>query len=433
MNIRKKVFFLMDRLKGSPIKSRLNEIKKSLENDDYYVKTIDKKVEKILKYAENQTDFYKRYKGKALNEYPVINKNIINNNMDAFLAKKYKGVKTHKMSTSGSTGIPFKVSQNEEKRQQVIAEVLYFSGVIGYEVGKPFLSLKNLERNLRKPKIKQILQNEKIIATRTYGEKALEQITNDIISNPKGTTMLSYASTLNEVAFYMQKHNIKTTNITGIISGAEAITSKTRSLVENQFKCKVVSRYSNQEMGILAQEVAEDVFVINRSSYYIELLDLESDEPVELGEMGRIVVTDLYNQAMPLIRYDTGDLGILDKTDTGKEFLAKVYGRKLDLLYTTKDEPISFFVFDEIFESDENIQQFQVVQNNKNEIDLNLIIKSNAKIDEETYIYQIQSIMGNDCIVKINYIDVAPISRSGKFKNVICKYTPNNGTEKEVL
>lgn len=39
-------------------------------------------------------------------------------------------------------------------------------------------------------------------------------------------------------------------------------------------------------------------------------LKMDSDEPAEDGELGRIVITDLYNYAFPILRYDNGDTAI---------------------------------------------------------------------------------------------------------------------------
>ena len=84
----------------------------------------------------------------------------------------------------------------------------------------------------------------------------------------------------------------------------------TRMSLEQAFHCKCVSRYANEENGFLGQDYTKNnIFIPNRANYYIEILKLDSEESAELNEVGRIVVTDLYNYAMPMIRYDTGDFG----------------------------------------------------------------------------------------------------------------------------
>src|SRR5690606_3500440 len=101
---------------------------------------------------------------------------------------------------------------------------------------------------------------------------------------------------------------------------------------EKYFGCKILSRYSNIENGIIAQQTLTEPsdFTINHASYYVEILDMIRDEPVPYGHLGRIIITDYFNDAMPLIRYDTGDLGIMEsKIYNGVEklVLSKIEGR----------------------------------------------------------------------------------------------------------
>ena len=73
--------------------------------------------------------------------------------------------------------------------------------------------------------------------------------------------------------------------------------------------------YGNNENGFLACQVGEeDRYTVDLYNFYIEMLRLDSDDPVKPGELGRIVVTDFYNKAFPMIRYDTGDTGIYQRS-----------------------------------------------------------------------------------------------------------------------
>ena len=404
--------------------AREQNIKSIMTDDAVYEQWLPKKIEELLSYAVRHTSFYSEFAGNEISQFPVIDKNIIMANQAAFQSDEYMYENLHVMSTSGSTGRPFAINQDQGKRRQVLAEVLYFSGLLGYRVGDKLVYLRNLESALKKSKLKQFIQNENVICTQKYDDSTLNDIVKQLVHFEKHTTVLGYASTLHALATYMERSNIVATNISGIISGAEAITSKTRRLVEKQFRCPVVSRYSNQEMGILAQDTKEDVFLLNRASYYFEILNKENDMPAEFGEVGRIVVTDLFNHATPLIRYDTGDLGIMRQDSQGRAYLAKVLGRKLDLLYNTKDEPLSFFALDEYFEPNLNIEQYQIVQEDRTHLTVNVIMKPGTSLNEEWCISGVKSVMGQDCNVRIQYKNSVPITASGKFRYVISNYHP---------
>lgn len=424
------IWYILEKIKKNSVYQKKVEIIKCMENDEYYKEYKEKKLNEICLYASQNTEFYKGYLGKKINEFPVISKNLIMSQKNNFKSKEYKNRKLHIMATSGSTGIPFKIEQDSIKRKQVLAEIIYFSELLGYKVGSKIVFLRNLESMFKTSKIKQFIKNEEIISTQKYDDATLKKIINHIVKLPKGTIILGYTSTLQMLASCMKKHNIKAYNIKGIISGAEAITSKTRALITKQFMCPVVSRYSNQEMGILAQDFKEGKFLLNRASYSFEILNLNEDKPVSNGEIGRIVITDLFNHAVPLIRYDTGDLGIMEVDKNGREYLAKVFGRKLDLLYTTKDQPISFFALDEYFEDNFDIEQFQIIQESRIKLIVNLIMKENKKVDEKWCVDKIKKVMGKECEIEINYLKQIPITNSGKFRYVICKYNPNKAEEK---
>ena len=414
----------LDGLKGDSVYKRKKEIESCMNDENYYQKYISEKLDNLISFATSHTSFYEKYKNCNIVDFPVINKNTIMYDFDAFKSDNFINRPVHEMSTSGSTGRPFKILQDMGKRKQVLAEIMYFSELVGYKVGNKIVYLRNLEKYNSKNNFKQFLQNESLIYTQKYDDLSLNRITDELIKMEKGTTILGYASTLQAVSSFMEKNNISAKNVTGIISGAETITNKTRQLVKKQFNCPVVSRYSNQEMGILAQDYDEDKFTLNRASYFFEILDMEKDKPIELGQVGRIVITDLYNYAMPMIRYDTGDLGIMDKNDKGY-YLSKIYGRKLDLLYTTSNEPLSFFALDDFFEPNTDIEQYQIIQNDRTHVTINLIMKEGKNIDEQWCIEGVKSVMGNDCNVSIEYLDTIPITNSGKFRYVICNYRPD--------
>lgn len=149
--------------------------------------------------------------------------------------------------------------------------------------------------------------------------------------------VFSYSSTLVELGKYILSHKISSENFTmhGVLTGGEGISDENRKILEKAFGCRVYRRYSDMELGILGQDMGNgSSYLLNWGSYYFECLKVDSDEPVEDGEAGRIVVANLFNKAFPLIRYDTGDLGILEHKVGEFPYLKEIYGRSRDCVYT---------------------------------------------------------------------------------------------------
>ena len=189
-------------------------------------------------------------------------------------------------------------------------------------------------------------------------------------SDKKIKMLLSYASTFDNLASYLYEQGAKPNmfSVNTIISSSEVLQESTREKLKSVFGCNVVSLYSNQENGMLAQECVENKeFHLNTASYAFEFLKLDCDEPAELNEPARIVVTDLFNHAMPLIRYDTGDIALLtDKCECGWQTKAikKVLGRAMDCIYDTQGRMISPVTVTNYMWPFDKLLQFQFVQEN---------------------------------------------------------------------
>lgn len=249
------------------------------------------------------------------------------------------------MSTSGSTGTPFRCYQDVNKKRHVNAEVLYYNGLANFKIGKRIIYFRSIVGEVAKSPLVQFLQNIRLIDCQNLSDEGITKKLNEIAecSANGGGMVLSYASTLDAFRKYFQKHGIegaKDCKVYGIVSGSELLQDITRNTLEKAFGCKVVSRYANEENGFLGQDdIDANVFIPNKANYYIEILKLFSDEPASEGEVGRIVVTDLYNYAMPFIRYDTGDVGAwVETTHFGKKVKAigKFGGRVVDMVFDTK-------------------------------------------------------------------------------------------------
>lgn len=124
-------------------------------------------------------------------------------------------------------------------------------------------------------------------------------------------------------------------------------------------------------------------------------MKLDSDEPTEPGEAGRIVITDLFNYAFPMIRYDTGDLGILDNSDPNElPKLKEIYGRVRDCVYATDGRLISPAKVSVMMWGSDGVKQWQFIQETK----MNYVLKLNCekRVDAEVYIEKFKALLGKN-------------------------------------
>lgn len=429
--LRNKSFYLLDYLQNSKIRTSYNTIEKidKLNSGNQEVKKhVSESLENLLVHATNDTPFYNKYNPKnGLKEFPIINKTMIKNDYSSFMSYQYKNKKTYEMSTSGSSGTPFTVIQNEEKKRKVNAEVIYYSNKVGYSVGSKLVFLRALTSKTNKSNFKQWLQNERLIDIGKVDKNTLNSALNTIkrISINEPLTILTYASTLD----VLRSNNIVDSNefenfdnIAGIISSSEMLFDETREFTEELFNCKVVSRYSNQENGILGQDETENNnFVINEANYFVEIMDLNEDKPLENGDVGRIVVTDLFNFSMPMIRYDTGDIGSIKVKKINnryKKVISNFGGRIGDIITDSNGNYLSPYKIGNNMAKFSRIIQYQFIQKKIDHYKLKLTIKGNFDF-RESLLNLLYEIVGENASITLELVQSIPKLPSGKYKFIV--------------
>lgn len=121
--------------------------------------------------------------------------------------------------------------------------------------------------------------------------------------------------------------------------GGEPWTEDMRIEIERQMDLLAFNNYGLSEVigpGVSGECAARSGMHIQEDHFIVECLDPQTLEPVDEGQMGELVFTALTKQAMPLIRYRTRDLAVLDRTPcpcgrTGVR-MGRVVGRSDDML-----------------------------------------------------------------------------------------------------
>ena len=428
-SLRKTMFWSLDLLKGGKLKSHYNDIDFILQNMDS-VESKNRRsesLEALLKHAVNSTAFYNEFSNyKGLEDFMVIDKNIIRNHYEDFKSSKYKNKKNFSVYTSGSTGTPFKLLHDKNKRNRNSADVIYFAKQAGFEIGHKLYYIRHWDQyNSSNPwitKLKNIYMHPVSKLSNNDIENLLKKMSKDFSS--KG--IMCYASVLEEMMNYVGNTDAapEVKDVKSIIAISESLKVDAKHSMEKYFGVPVISRYSNVENGILAQQIAEsNEFQINWASYIIEILDIDTNNPTEPGTLGRIVITDLYNYCMPMIRYDTGDIGkmaIADKNGEKHMVLERVEGRKMDMIFNTTGKMMSPFMVYHILKYP-HIVQYQFIQEDKTQykIKLNVLPEFHST---ENILAEFKEHLGQDAEIYLEFVEDIPLLSSGKRKFVINRY-----------
>lgn len=423
-SIRRNAYWTLDYLKGSPVRKHLKDIEYKMEQNEIYN---NHQLNYILDYATKNVSYYMSYQNyKSLDEFPVINKNIIKENYKDFMSKKINDMKVVKMQTSGSTGTPFTILQDVDKRNRCLAEMMYFWGLAGYKIGMRYIYYRSWNKQNRKSKFSAFARNIKMRDILRFDDDSLKKTKMELINDKSIKMLLGYASTLEILGHYLYDSKCKPElfEVKCIIAISESLSEPAKEKLKHVFGCPVISHYSNSENGVLAQfDDNCNGFIINNASFHIELLDFHSDEPVPIGKPGRIVITDLYNKAMPMIRYDTGDIGIQKVDKNGRVLFESIEGRKIDFIFDTNGKMISPHEISVLFWQFPEIKQYQFIQKDKKEY-LIKINKGNSSENVDIIVNHFKGILGKDANIYIEFVNDIPTLASGKRKYIINEYSP---------
>lgn len=427
---RRRVFWLVDSLSGGKIKKHLEEIRRLIERGDspWSLRRKKEMLTALLRHAIATTSFYSGKSPSAeLSDFPVVSKMIIRESADRFQSSQFDASDRLDVFTSGSTGTPFQVSHSRNKKLRNSADTIYFARMAGFDIGHRVLYMKVWAQEKMNSPLHYIMQNVIPVDVLHYNEAAIEKNLKILRKDSSRFGILGYASALDLLAKYLDEAPDSNApgNVKSIIAISEALNDYTRNTLQRYFDVPVVSRYSNQENGILAQQEPNGLpgFLVNTASYVIETLKLDSDDDAQAGELGRIVVTDLFNYAMPMIRYDTGDVGALttDLTQPGKLFLATVEGRKLDLLYDTTGNLVSSFIVYKNMWKYPEIIQYQLIQEGERcyrfKVNIPGLFTREMELVDDFKLY-----LGADAEVVIEYVSEVPLLASGKRKKIVNHY-----------
>ena len=337
---------------------------------------IDKKQEIVNFYLQNNT-FYKQLVGgkgfESWEKLPVLNKKSLQKPLLKRLSNDYSIKNIYVNKTSGSSGDPFIFAKDKYCHALTWASNIYRFGWYkidfntSYQArfyGIPLDFVGN-----KKERLKDFLSNRYRFSIFDLSESVLEGFLEKFKSK-KFDYINGYTSSIVLFAKFLRKKNIVLKNICPTLKvcmvTSEMLFEEDKILLEKQFGIPIVNEYGASELDLIAFQNIENEWQVNAETLFVEILD-ENNRILPYGEEGRIVITSLFNKAHPFIRYDIGDIGILDvKSTLQKPILKKLIGRTNDIaiLPSGKKSPglTFYYITKSIIEDDGNVKEFIIKQ-----------------------------------------------------------------------
>jgi len=146
--------------------------------------------------------------------------------------------------------------------------------------------------------------------------------------------LLTYPANLEALLTCMDDKGMALPNLREVRTVSGSVTPALRELCQAVLGVPLTDLYSAQEVGVIALQCPNSGLLhVQAEHLLIEVLN-EQGQPCRKGEIGQVVVTDLHNFAMPLIRYalhDWAEVGPPCPCGRGLPTLRRVLGRTRNL------------------------------------------------------------------------------------------------------
>lgn len=367
---------------------------------------------------------------KDLEKLPILTKDVIKKNWEDLNPINLNDMKYYIQSTGGSTGSPLQYRLSKFDRF-FLGAILYRGwGYGGYELGDKMVFLAGTSLDVgSKPfivkKAHEIARNLKKLSAFDMDNNEMKKYVNTINSfKPK--FIRGYASSIDFFAKFIEENNVQIRSPSATFTTAEKLYPKMRQRIGDAFDCEVYDGYGLNDGGVSAYECKEHNGLHIDTERSIMEITSDNGEQVNCGK-GKILATTLQNYAMPLIRYETGDIGhLIDDVCScgrGSKMLKEVIGRDKELLLTPTGKYVhgAAFYNDMIheFKNANEIIECQIIQRKKESIIFNMICKDNFDTTQLENIREIVKRRSDGWDVEFRFVDEIERTKAGKYKFII--------------
>jgi phenylacetate-CoA ligase len=240
------------------------------------------------------------------------------------------------------------------------------------------------------------------------------------------TNIWGYASGIYCFARFIEHHFPQSdfSFLKAIITSSETLYDFQREKINQVFKGnKVFDHYGSREMYIASECREHKGYHIHSEATCLEIVDKDNRHK-KAGDLGRVLVTDLSNKVFPFIRYEIGDVGVMSEEENCPcgitlPKLKKIEGRIADMVILP-DRVLTPPNFTILLSDHEGIEQYQIIQKTRTELQVNIVKNGGFKEEYERYIKESLALLAGPGIrIGLNYVDEITTPLSGKRKYII--------------
>ena len=361
-----------------------------------------------------------------LSKIPFLSKGDVRSNLYfSLLSDTYDKRHVLKVTTSGSTGEPFVCYADQRQLEQRWAATQRSMEWTGYRFGDRQVRLWHQTVGMRwsqviRERIDAFFNRRLFIPAFQMSESNIVQTIRKI-DLYKPALLDGYAESFNLLALYSKKNPIVKAHPKGIISSAQVLPSQSRAAIEGAFRCSVFDKYGSREFSGIAYECpAHQGHHIVAENYIVEIL--KDGRPAKPGETGEIVITDLNNYCMPMIRYRIGDLAVATDSQEqcscgrGLPLMGNIEGRVQAIIVNAEGVYLPGTFFAHFFKDyDQLVRQYQIIQDEEGLITMKIVKAEDYDDDEfQQMVRDLRIHLGEETSLSTQFVAHIPMVRTGK-------------------
>jgi phenylacetate-CoA ligase len=362
----------------------------------------NRQLRKVVRYAFDNVPFYHRlFKtvnvapseircAKDLNKLPVVRKSDLRKEpYRDLISSEFVDRRLKTLKTGGSTGEPFMIYISEKEDERRMADCLRSNIICGQRPLDRWVAVLDADRSRDHAKTLVLIHQ----AVRVFFKQIVPVTWNRVaqlnaVERLKPDILDGFPNALWLLAREMELRDRKLVHPRVVFGSGEPVSTSLRRYLENAFDAPYYDQFGCMEIDRSAWQCPENnAYHIDMDSVAMQFIGSDGEE-VGSGERGEVVYTSLFNYAMPFIRYGTRDICTpLDEScpcGRALPMMRVVQGRDNSFLVFADGHivsPMSFIEILKAFLLVKEIEQYQVVQNGLNKIDI-LVKKAHKDVDE---------------------------------------------------
>lgn len=313
-------------------------------------------------------------------DLPIVEKADIRERLDDMLSTAVPAADLRTAKTGGSTSTALSLRFDRDCEAHRVAAAWRTDGWAGWRPGDARAALWGnppVARTMKERLRSLVADRTFYLDTMLLNEATMMAFFQEY-QRRRPPAVFGHSHSIYAFARFLEDQGLQPVPPRAIVSTSMMLMAHERAQIEKVFRTRVSNRYGCEEVGLIAAECERhEGLHVNVDHLVVELLDDEG-QPVGPGEAGQVVVTDLMNRGMPLIRYRLGDLAEAAegpcRCGRGQPLLRRVTGRTADFLVRPDGGLVAgVSLIERTLTELPGIRQLQLVQDQLDRLTVNVV------------------------------------------------------------